>query len=123
MGTIDVAAPKLRYGAFFSDWVLERRSRTEQALSTVITTCYFKRVSIRSMNAPVPTLGINNLPKSQVTRTTEELDVLVADIRTRPLDPGGYAYLSCGALTIKVSEGGRVVKCSVLLTTGITASG
>ena len=31
--------------------------------------------------------------------------------------------MSCDALTIKVREGGRVVKCSVLLATGVNADG
>ena len=54
---------------------------------------------------------------------SEELDEMVADFKNRLLDPGGYAYLSCDALTIKVREGGRVVKCSVLLATGVNADG
>ena len=123
VGTIDVAVPKLRHGAFFPEWLLERRSRAERALSTVIATCYLKGVSTRRMNDLVATLGISNLSKSQVSRMSEELDEMVADFRNRPLDPGGYAYLSCDALTIKVREGGRVVKCSVLLATGVNADG
>ena len=51
VGTIDVAVPKLRHGAFFPDWLLERRSRAERALSTVIATCYLKGVSTRRINA------------------------------------------------------------------------
>lgn len=43
--------------------------------------------------------------------------------KTAPLHPGGYVSLSCDALTIKVREGGRVVKCSVLLATGVNADG
>lgn len=39
VGTIDGAVPKLRHGVFFPDWLLERRSRAECALSTVIATC------------------------------------------------------------------------------------
>ena len=58
VGTIDVAVPKLRHGAFFPDWLLERRSRAERALSTVIATCYLKGVSTRRMNDLVATLGI-----------------------------------------------------------------
>ncbi len=41
-GTVDVAIPKLRHGSFFPDWLLERRTRTERALTTVIATCYLK---------------------------------------------------------------------------------
>ena len=47
VGTVDVAVPKLRSGSLFPDWLLERRSRAERALSTVIATCYLKGVSTR----------------------------------------------------------------------------
>lgn len=53
------------------------------------------------------------MSKSQVSRMSEELYDMVADFKIRPLDSGGYAYLSCDAVAIKVREGGRVVKCSV----------
>ena len=78
-GTIDVAVPKLRHGAFFPDWSLERRTRAERALSTVIATCYFKGVSTCRMNDLEATLGIANMSKSQVSRMSEELDDMVAD--------------------------------------------
>src|SRR5690625_7440391 len=36
VGTIDVAVPKLRTASFFPDWLLERRTRAEPALTTLI---------------------------------------------------------------------------------------
>ena len=123
VGSIDVAIPKLRTGAFFPDWLLERRSRTERALTTVIATCYLKGVSTRRMNDLVATLGINNLSKCQVSEMAKELDDMVDDFRTRRLDQGPYHFVSCDALTMKVREGGRVVKTSVLLATGVNADG
>ena len=39
-GTVDVAIPKLRSGSYFPDWLLERRKRSERALTTVVATCY-----------------------------------------------------------------------------------
>ena len=39
-GTLDVAIPKLRQGSYFPEWLLERRTRAEQALTTVVATCY-----------------------------------------------------------------------------------
>ena len=123
VGSMDVAVSKLRTGAFFPDWLLERRSRTERALTTVIATCYLKAVSTRRMNDLVATLGINNLMKSQVSQMATDLDEMVADFRTRPLDQGPYYFISCDALTMKVREGGRVAKTSVLLATGINADG
>lgn len=123
VGTIDVAVPKLRAGSFFPDWLLERRSRAERALATVIATCYLKGVSTRRMNDLVATLGITNLSKSQVSDMAKELDGMVEEFRTRPLDSGPYFYVSCDALTMKVREGGRVVKTSVLLATGVNNDG
>ena len=75
------------------------------------------------MNDLVATLGINNLSKSQVSDMAKELDEMVADFRARPLDASPYYYLSCDALTMKVPEGGRVVKISVLITTGVNNDG
>lgn len=53
----------------------------------------------------------------------KDLDSMVEDFRTRPLNSGPYYYLSCDALTMKVREGGRVVKTSVLLATGVNNDG
>ncbi|AKK01961.1 Transposase, Mutator family [Corynebacterium epidermidicanis] len=39
------------------------------------------------------------------------------------MDSGLYVFVSCDALTMKVREGGRVVKTSVLLATGVNADG
>ncbi|EPD26717.1 IS256 family transposase [Actinotignum timonense] len=123
VGSLDIAIPKLRTASFFPDWLLERRSRAERALTTVIATCYLKGVSTRRMNDLVATLGITNLSKSQVSDMAKDLDATVNDFRTRPLDQGPYYYLSCDALTMKVREGGRVVKTSVLLATGVNKDG
>jgi len=123
VGTIDLAIPKLRAGSFFPDWLLERRTRAERALTTVIATCYLKGVSTRRMNDLVASLGINNLSKSQVSDMAKDLDQMVEDFRTRPLDAGPYLYVSCDALTMKVREGGRVVTTSVLLATGVNSEG
>jgi putative transposase len=64
-GTIDVAIPKLREGSFFPDWLLTRRRRAEEALVTVVATCYLLGVSTRRMDKLVRTLGITGLSKSR----------------------------------------------------------
>src|SRR5690606_39339421 len=43
--------------------------------------------------------------------------------RTRPLDGGPYTFVAADALVLKVREGGRVVKVSALVATGINAEG
>ena len=123
VGTLDVAVPKLRAGAFFPDWLLERRRRAESALTTVVATCYLLGVSTRRMDKLVRTLGITGLSKSQVSEMAKDLDEQVAAFRTRPLDQGPYTFVAADALVMKVREGGRVVKVAVMVATGVNADG
>ena len=122
-GTIDVAIPKLRQGSFFPEWLLERHRRAEAALTTVVATCYLLGVSTRRMDKLVRTLGITGLSKSQVSQMAKDLDEQVAAFRTRPLNEGPYTFVAADALTIKVREGGRVVKVAVMIATGVNADG
>lgn len=122
-GTIDVAIPKLREGTFFPDWLLERHRRAEAALTTVVATCYLLGVSTRRMDKLVKTLGITGLSRSKVSEMAKDLDEQVAAFRTRPLHEGPYTFVAADALTIKVREGGRVVKVAVMVATGVNADG
>jgi transposase-like protein len=122
-GTIDVAIPKVREGTFFPDWLLTRHRRAEAALTTVVATCYLLGVSTRRMDKLVRTLGITGLSKSQVSVMAKDLDEQVAAFRTRPLDEGPYTFVAADALTMKVREGGRVVKVAVMVATGVNADG
>jgi putative transposase len=115
--------PKLREGSFFPDWLLERRRRAEQALTSVVATCYLLGVSTRRMDKLVRSLGINGLSKSQVSEMARDLDAQVEAFRTRPLDAGPYTFVAADALVMKVREHGRVVKIAVLVATGINADG
>ncbi|WP_341360937.1 IS256 family transposase [Georgenia sp. M64] len=123
VGTIDVAIPKLRTGSYFPDWLLERRRRAEAALTSVVATCYLLGVSTRRMDKLVQSLGITGLSRSQVSQMAKDLDAQVEDFRTRPLDAGPYTFLAADALTMRVREGGRVVKVAVLVATGVNADG
>lgn len=123
MGTIDVAIPKLRSGTYFPEWLLERRRRAEAALTSVIATCYLLGVSTRRMDKLVQSLGITGLSRSQVSVMARDLDAHVADFRTRPLDQGPYTFVAADALTMRVREGGRVVKVAVMVATGVNADG
>ncbi|RRJ86520.1 IS256 family transposase [Gulosibacter macacae] len=122
-GTIDVRIPKLRQGTYFPEWLLERRRRAEAALTTVVATSYLLGVSTRRMDDLVKTIGITGLSKSQVSEMAKDLDEQVAAFRTRPLDAGPYSFVAADALTMKVREGGRVVKVAVLIATGVNAEG
>ena len=122
-GTLDVKIPKLRQGTYFPEWLLERRRRAEAALTTVVATSYLLGVSTRRMDDLVKTLGITGLSKSQVSDMAKDLDDQVTAFRTRPLDVGPYSFVAADALTMKVREGGRVVKVAVLVATGVNADG
>ena len=115
--------PKLREGSFFPDWLLERRRRAEQALTSVVATCYLLGVSTRRMDKLVRSLGITGLSKSQVSEMARDLDGQVEAFRTRPLDAGPYTFVAADALVMKVRENGRVVNIAVLVATGINADG
>ena len=127
-GTIDVAIPKLRQGSYFPEWLLERRTRAEQALTSVVATCYLLGVSTRRMNKLVQSLGVTGLSKSQVSVMAKELDTHVEEFRTRPLGTtdggaGPFTFVAADALVLKVREGGRVVPVHALVATGINADG
>ena len=122
-GTIDVAIPKLRSGSYFPDWLLERRTRAERALVSVVATSYLLGVSTRRVKKLVQALGVTSLSKSQVSIMARELDEQVEAFRTRPLDAGPYTFVAADALVLKVREGGRVVQVHALLATGVNADG
>src|SRR6478735_4875081 len=123
VGTVEVAVPKLREGSFFPDWLLQRRRRAEAALTTVVATCYLLGVSTRRMDKLVQSLGMTGMCKSQVSEMAKDLDQQVEQFRTRPLGDGPYTFVAADALTMKVREGGRVVKVAVMVATGINADG
>ena len=121
-GTVDVAVPKLRQGTYFPEWLLERRKRSERALTSVVATCYLLGVSTRRMDKLVQSLGITGLSKSQVSEMAKDLDAHVEQFRTRRLD-GPYTFVAADALVLKVREGGRVVAVHALVATGINPDG
>jgi transposase-like protein len=123
VGTLDVAIPKLREGSYFPEWLLQRRRRAEAALTSVVATCYLLGVSTRRMDKLVQSLGITGLSRSQVSVMATDLDALVKDFRERPLDAGPYTFVAADALTMRVREGGRVVKIAVMVATGVNADG
>jgi transposase-like protein len=106
VGTIDLAIPRVRSGSYFPSWLLERRRRAEQALISVVATCYLLGVSTRRVEKLAESLGVTPLSKSQVSEMAKHLDDRVAEFRDRPLDQGPYTFLWVDALTQKVREGG-----------------
>jgi putative transposase len=121
-GTIELAIPKLRSGSYFP-WFLEHRRRAEAALASVVATSYLLGVSTRRVEKLAASLGVTRLSKSQVSAMAAELDELVEQFRSRPLDAGPYTFIWIDALTQKVREGGRTVNVHCLIATGVNAAG
>src|SRR5512144_1343252 len=109
VGTIDLAIPKVREGAYYPGWLLEPRRRAERALVAVIAECYLAGVSTRRVEGLVQTLGIASMSKSQVSELARTRDELVTAFRHRPLDGAPYTSIWLDALTQKCREGGRIV--------------
>ena len=122
-GTVELAVPKLREGSYFPAWLLERRRRSEQALISVVATCYLLGVSTRRVEKLAATLGVTQLSKSQVSEMAKTLDARVAEFRNRPLDASPYTFVWADALVMKVREGGRVVNVHVLVAVGVNNDG
>jgi len=122
-GTIELAIPKVRQGTYYPEWLLERRRRAERALATVVATSYLLGVSTRRVEKLAESLGVTKLSKSQVSVMAAELDEMVGQFRSRPLDAGPYPFLWIDALTQKVREGGRTVNVHALIATGVNADG
>jgi putative transposase len=122
-GTIELAIPRLRQGTYYPEWLLERRRRAERALATVVATSYLLGVSTRRVEKLAESLGVTKLSKSQVSVMAAELDEMVGQFRSRPLDAGPYAFVWIDALTQKVREGGRTVNVHALIATGVNADG
>lgn len=89
----------------------------------MVATCYLLGVSTRRMDRLVQSLGIAGVSRSQVSVMSRDLDELVRDFRERPLNEGPYTFLAADALTMKVREGGRVIKIAVMVATGVNADG
>ena len=122
-GTVELEIPKLRKGSYFPQWLLQRRTRAEKALVSVVAQCYLLGVSTRRVTKIVEAMGLTGLSKSEVSRMAGELDAKVEAFRSRPLDAGPYAFVAADALVIKVREDQRVVKNSVMVATGVNADG
>jgi transposase-like protein len=122
-GSIELAVPRLRQGSYFPDFLLDKRRRAERALTSVVATSYLLGVSTRRVEKLAEAMGITSLSKSQVSAMAAELDGMVEQFRSRPLDGGPYTFVWIDALTQKVREGGRTVSVHALVATGVNADG
>jgi len=121
VGTVDLAIPKLRKGAYFPSF-LEPRRRSEEALLNVIQEAYVHGVSTRKVSDLVRALGVEGISRSEVSRICASLDEQVEAFRNRPLEKR-YPYLWLDATHLKVREAGRVVSNAVVVAYGLNEDG
>jgi len=121
VGTVDLAIPKVRPGAYFPS-LLHPRRRAEQALLTVVQEAYVHGVSTRKVDDLVKALGLDGISKSEVSRICAELDPVVEAFRTRPLT-GEHPYVWLDATYHKVRIDGRVVSQATVVAIGVTLDG
>ena len=121
VGTVDLAIPKLRKGAYFPSF-LEPRRRSEEALLNVIQEAYVHGVSTRKVSDLVRALGVEGVSRSEVSRICASLDEQVEAFRNRPLEKR-YPYLWLDATHLKVREAGRVVSNAVVVAYGLNEDG
>ena len=120
-GDIKLLKPEFREKPF-QTIVFERYSRVERALILVITESYVKGVSTRNIKTMMKHFGITNICPDTVSRMTKELDDIVHEFRTRPIEQP-FPYLVVDATYLKVRRGARVVSQALLITAGIRQDG
>jgi putative transposase len=121
MGSIDLSIPRLREGNYFPSF-LEHRTRSEQALVTLVQEAFVGGISTRKMAKLVAALGVKSLSKSQASALCEDLDEQVRVFRERPLS-GKYPYLFLDAVYEKVRIGRTVQSQACVIAYGVREDG
>ncbi len=122
-GTIQLAIPKVREGAYFPDFLIEPRRRAERAVVSAVAEAYVLGVSTRKVDKLVRAMGMEGISKSRVSEMAKSLDASVEAFRSRPLDAGPYPFLWLDAMQIKSREGGRVVNVTAVMAIGVNGDG
>jgi transposase-like protein len=120
-GTVELAIPKLRKGAYFPGF-LEPRRAAEKALVAVIQEAYVQGVSTRSVDELVKAMGMTGISKSQVSRLCADIDERVHTFLERPIE-GSWPYLWIDATYVKVREAGRIVSVAVIIAVAVNTDG
>jgi putative transposase len=103
VGTLELQIPRLASGPSYLPSFLEARTRSEQALVSVVIESYVNGVSTRKVERVVEQLGVAGMSKSTVSRICKGLDERAEAFRSRPLE-GAYPYLWLDARIERVRE-------------------
>jgi transposase-like protein len=121
VGEIPLEIPKVRSGSYFPSF-LEPRRPAEKALLAVVQQAYVKGVSTRKVDGLVQAMGLSGIDKSKVSKICQDLDEMVEEFRSRPLD-GRYPYVWLDALYLKVRQNHRIVSRALVIAIGVRETG
>ena len=118
IGKIPLKVPRTRSGEF-STTVFEKYARCDQALVLSMLEMVINGVSTRKVNKIIKQLCGESISKSFVSSLTKQLDPVVKEWASRPLNVAYFPYIFVDAMYIKVREHHRVVSKAVYIATGI----
>lgn len=106
----------------FKTLVFDNYSRSEAALIAGMAEMVVNGVSTRKVSKVMETLCGASFSKSTVSEVCKDLDMAVAEFRTRPLE-GGYPFLTVDATYFKVRESSRITSKAFMIAYGTNTQG
>lgn len=116
IGVINLRIPKVRVGSYFPEELIERYSRTDQAIIGAISEMVANGVSTRKVERIAEQMGIYKLSASQVSRICTSLDESVSDLQKRIFTDVSFPYLWLDATYIKARNDDRKVTSTAVVT-------
>jgi len=118
----DIRVPRDRRSTYRTR-LFERYKRVDKSVRCSITQMYLHGISTRKVGEVLDALMGERVSAGYVSKVTKELDELVREFHSRPIDTS-FTYLFLDGLHAKViNAAGRVQKCVVFVAYGIGEDG
>ncbi|WP_036824917.1 IS256 family transposase, partial [Pontibacillus yanchengensis] len=117
-GNIRLDVPRTRSGEFSTE-VFEKYKRQDKALLISMLEMVVNGVSTRKVSNITEELCGKSVSKSFVSDLTKQLDPIVNEWATRPLNVMYFNYVFVDAMYIKVREQNKVVSKAVYIAVGV----
>ena len=116
VGAITMRIPKVRFGSYFPEDLIERYSRSDQAVIGAVSEMVANGVSTRKVERVAKRMGISRMSASQVSRICSSLDEVVSDLQQRLFEDVTFPYLFLNATYIKARNDDRKVASTAVVT-------
>lgn len=123
VGTLTLRVPKLRTGSFFPEDVLDCHQRVDRAVVTAVAEMHATGTSTRKVQRVAAAMGIERIPKDQVSAICQSLDSEVEELSTRPPGDLPAPYLWLDATYVKCRRSGRVASTAAATAIGCDSGG